>query len=263
MSWRTSVDNTWVAATASDAAHHVSANWLLRLTSAWVNHSGAKVERPTVTEEAPFCDGGSPLLGVGGWELRDDLDVDLMVSLGFLRAARREGGKDSRKARKRAEQGNSSIRFEQSSFTELYSLGAKSPTNKLKSELDSAKTLITWSKKNRETNRKYAKLSSLEAGQHKRSSLGQGPTMSPITQGRAVIAASLLHAALTCLLCAALTCYPGTVHLRGSGLLAPIKASHGNGRLLDTCFRVFARCTKKKILTLSLRSAVENGSFCC
>ena len=25
------------------------------------------------------------------------------------------------------------------------------------------------------------------------------------------------------------------------------KASHGNGRLLDACFRVFARCAKKKI----------------
>ena len=47
-----------------------------------------------------MLDGGSLLLGVGGWELRDDLDVDLEVSLGILRAARRERGKDSRKARK-------------------------------------------------------------------------------------------------------------------------------------------------------------------
>ena len=39
------------------------------------------------------------------------------------------------------------------------------------------------------------------------------------------------------------------------------KASHGNGRLLDACYRVFARCAKKKISTLSLRAAVENGSF--
>ena len=31
--------------------------------------------------------------------------------------------------------------------------------------------------------------------------------------------------------------------------------------LLDACFRVFARCAKKKISTLSLRSAVENGSL--
>ena len=109
---------------------------------------------------------------------------------------------------------------------ELYSLGAKSPTNKLKGELDSAKTLITWSKKNSETSRKYAKLSSLEAkesenklkilyplgrtekraGQHKLSSLGQGPTMSPGGQRSAVISAGVLHAALTCLLRAALTC---------------------------------------------------------
>ena len=46
-----------------------------------------------------MLDGGLSLLGVGGWELRDDLDVDLVVSLGILRAARREGGKDSRKAK--------------------------------------------------------------------------------------------------------------------------------------------------------------------
>ena len=39
------------------------------------------------------------------------------------------------------------------------------------------------------------------------------------------------------------------------------KASHGNNRLLDACFRVFARCAKRKFSTLSLRSAVENGSF--
>ena len=38
-------------------------------------------------------------------------------------------------------------------------------------------------------------------------------------------------------------------------------ASHGNGRLLDTCFRVFAHCVKRKFSTLSLHSAVENGSF--
>ena len=63
-----------------------------------------------------MLDGGLSLLGVGGWELRDDLDVDLVVSLGILRAARREGGKDSRKARKRAEQRNSSDRLEQSSI---------------------------------------------------------------------------------------------------------------------------------------------------
>ena len=43
---------------------------------------------------------------------------------------------------------------------------------------------------------------------------------------------------------------------------AGAKASHGNNRLLDACFRVFARCAKKKFSTLSLRSAVENGSFC-
>ena len=58
----------------------------------------------------------SLLLGVGGWELRDDLDVDLVISLGILRAARREEGKDSRKARKRAEQRNSPNRLEQSSI---------------------------------------------------------------------------------------------------------------------------------------------------
>ena len=143
-----------------------------------------------------MLDGGLSLLGVGGWELRDDLDVDLVVSLGILRAARREGGKDSREARKRAEQRNSSDRLEQSSIR----LEPKSPTNKL----DSAKTFITWSKTNRETSRKRRKLSSLEAkrvreqaeevlssekqaGQHKLSSLGQGPTMSPGSRERSVI----------------------------------------------------------------------------
>ena len=30
---------------------------------------------------------------------------------------------------------------------------------------------------------------------------------------------------------------------------------------VDACFRVFARCTKKKIFNYSLRSAVENGSL--
>ena len=35
-----------------------------------------------------MLDRGSSLLGVGGWELGDDLDVDLVVSLGILRAAR-------------------------------------------------------------------------------------------------------------------------------------------------------------------------------
>ena len=38
-------------------------------------------------------------------------------------------------------------------------------------------------------------------------------------------------------------------------------ASHGNSRLLDACFRVFARYVKKKFSTLSLRSVIENGSF--
>ena len=52
LSWRRSVDNISVAATASDAADRVSANWLWRLLSAWVNHSGAKVEKTTVTEKA-------------------------------------------------------------------------------------------------------------------------------------------------------------------------------------------------------------------
>ena len=63
-----------------------------------------------------MLDGGLSLLGAGGWELCDDLDVDLVVSLGIIRAARREGGKDSRRARKQAEQRNSSDRLEQSSI---------------------------------------------------------------------------------------------------------------------------------------------------
>ena len=63
-----------------------------------------------------MLDGGLSLLGVGGWDLRDDLHVDLVVSLGILGAARREGEIDSRKARKRAEQRNSSDRLEQSSI---------------------------------------------------------------------------------------------------------------------------------------------------
>ena len=76
-----------------------------------------------------------------------------------------------------------------------------------------------------------------QAGQHKLSLLGQGPMMYPGIQGRAVtIAAGLLRADVS------------------SGHNAPArfwtvsaKASHGNGRLLDSCFRVFARCAKKKI----------------
>ena len=63
-----------------------------------------------------MLDGGSSLLGVGSWQLRDNLHMDLVVSPGTLRAAQRKGVKDSRKARKRAEQRNSSDRLEQSSI---------------------------------------------------------------------------------------------------------------------------------------------------
>ena len=52
LNWRRSADNISVAGTASDVADRVSANWLWRLLSAWVTHSGAKVERMTVTEKA-------------------------------------------------------------------------------------------------------------------------------------------------------------------------------------------------------------------
>ena len=39
------------------------------------------------------------------------------------------------------------------------------------------------------------------------------------------------------------------------------KASHGNGHLLDACFMYSRIARKRKFSTLSLRSAVENGSF--
>ena len=58
LSWRMSVDNIRVVVMASDAADRVSANWLWRLPSAWVNHSRAKVERTTVTEKALFSTEG-------------------------------------------------------------------------------------------------------------------------------------------------------------------------------------------------------------
>ena len=40
------------------------------------------------------------------------------------------------------------------------------------------------------------------------------------------------------------------------------KASRGNGRLLDACFAYSRVARKRKFSTLSLRSAVENGSLC-
>ena len=73
-------------------------------------------------------------MDVGGWELRDDLDVDLVVNLGIPRAAGREKGKEAERR---------------------------------ENELSSATAPIAWSqesdKRNRETSRNSAKLSSLEA----------------------------------------------------------------------------------------------------
>ena len=88
-----------------------------------------------------------------------------------------------------------------------------------------------------------------QAGQHKLSSLGQGPTMSPGGQGRAVIIidAGLLRAALTCLLCAALKSPIRALHARAVLDCWRQGIAYGNGRLFDSCFRVFACCAKKKI----------------
>ena len=71
--------------------------------------------------------------------------------------------------------------------------------------------------------------------------------------------AGLLCTALSCLLRAALMC-PIRAPRACAVLDCWCHVSHGNGRLLNACFRVFARCAKKKLSTLSLRSAVENGS---
>ena len=55
---------------------------------------------------------------------------------------------------------------------------------------------------------------------------------------------------------------PGTVRLRGSGLLAP-----WHRVAMVACSLPASVCShvarKRKFSTLSLRSAVENGSFCC
>ena len=74
------------------------------------------------------------------------------------------------------------------------------------------------------------------------------------------IAAGLLRAALTCLLCIALMCHPGTARLRGSGLLAPRhRMATVPCSMSDSVYSHVAR--KRKFSTFSLRSAVENGSF--
>ena len=74
------------------------------------------------------------------------------------------------------------------------------------------------------------------------------------------IAAGLLSAAMTCLLCAALTCHLGTPRLGGSGLLAP---RHRMATVACSMpASVYSRVARKrKFSTLSVRSAVENGSF--
>ena len=60
------------------------------------------------------------------------------------------------------------------------------------------------------------------------------------------IAPGLLRAVLTCLLRAALAC---PIRATRACVLLDVgaMASHGKGRLFDACFRVFARCAKKKI----------------
>ena len=104
---------------------------------------------------------------------------------------------------------------------ELYSLGAKIRTTKLKSELDSAKTLITWSKRTERQAEITQSLVHLKQksprtnwrssifleeprnellGQHKLSSLGQGPSMSPGGQGCIIGSAEALP--ILCVRCA-------------------------------------------------------------
>ena len=74
------------------------------------------------------------------------------------------------------------------------------------------------------------------------------------------IAAGLLRAALTCLLCAALMCHPGTMRLRGSGLLA---LWHRMATVACSMpASMYSRVARKrKFSTLSLRSAIENCSL--
>ena len=76
------------------------------------------------------------------------------------------------------------------------------------------------------------------------------------------IAAGVLHGALMCLPRAADVSDPGIVRLRGSGLvlLAPWHRMATVTSLMPAS--VYSHVARKKISTLSLRSAVENGSFC-
>ena len=82
-----------------------------------------------------------------------------------------------------------------------------------------------------ETRRKQG-MAGGQAGQHKLSSLGQGPTMSPGSHGSgSYIAAGLLRTDTS------------SDH-RAPAWFWTVGAK---ASLLDTCFRVFARCAKKKI----------------
>ena len=95
------------------------------------------------------------------------------------------------------------------------------------------------------------------AGQHKLFSLGQGPTMSPGSR----------RSGKCCYIAAGLLAHNADVSDPGTG--APSRfwtvgamASYGNGRLFDACFRVFARCAKRKFqLFHFVQPSVENGSF--
>ena len=86
-----------------------------------------------------------------------------------------------------------------------------------------------------------------QAGQHKLSSLGQGPTMSPGSQTCGYIAAGLLRSGVT------------------FGHHAPARFWTVGAKASVACSMpasVYSRVAgKRKVSTLSLRSAVENGSF--
>ena len=96
-------------------------------------------------------------MDVGGWELRDDLDVDLVVGLGILRVARRDRGKGSWKN-------------ELNSATAPIAWSQESD-NQTEARAGQRKNSDHFEKKNRETSRKNAKLSSLEAKLDSTSSL--------------------------------------------------------------------------------------------
>ena len=106
-----------------------------------------------------------------------------------------------------------------------------------------------------------------QAGQHKFSSLGQGPTMSPGSQGSAVCSSAACSTDVSAVRSADVSAAriadvsdPGTARLRGSGLLAPWHHMATAACLMPASLYLRV-ARKRKFSTLSLRSAVENGSF--